>query len=81
VLILCSCGLHSRRGQVGIARAAEGFSIFDIFAPTPCTEDEHDDEDEYDWGLRTIERKDKRAIEYQIFLEVSSSYLVFVLQS
>ena len=32
-------------------------------------------------GLRTIERKEKRAIEHQIFLEISSSYLVFVLQS
>jgi hypothetical protein len=47
---------------------------------------ESEDEDElayeYDWvGLRTIERKEKRAIEYQIFLEISSSYLVFVLQS
>src|ERR1700730_16577830 len=32
-------------------------------------------------GFRTIERKEKRAIEYQIFLEISSSYLAFVLQS
>ena len=28
--------------------------------------------------LRTIERKEKRAIEHQIFLEISSSYLVFL---
>src|SRR5271165_1671457 len=31
--------------------------------------------------FRTIGRKEKRAIEHQIFLEISSSYLVFVLQS
>jgi hypothetical protein len=65
---------------VGIARAAEGFSIFDIFAPTqenPRTRTRT----RTIGGLRTIERKEKRAIEYQIFLEISSSYLVFVLQS
>ena len=45
------------------------------------SEDEDELEYEDDWGLRTIERKEKRAIEYQIFLEISSSYLVFVLQS
>jgi len=32
---------------VGIARAAEGFSIFDIFATPPR---ESEDEDEDDWG-------------------------------
>src|SRR5271165_3760094 len=59
-----------------------GFSIFDIFAPTRESEDEDELEYEYDWGdFRTIGRKEKRAIEHQIFLEISSSYLVFVLQS
>jgi hypothetical protein len=62
---------------VGIARAAEGFSIFDVFAPTH----QENPRTRTIGGLRTIERKEKRAIEYQIFLEISSSYLVFVLQS
>jgi hypothetical protein len=61
---------------VRIATAAEGFSIFDIFAPT-----QENPRTRTIGGLRTIERKEKRAIEYQIFLEISSSYLVFVLQS
>jgi hypothetical protein len=63
---------------VGIARAPEGFSIFDIFAPT---QENPRTRTRTIGGLRTIERKEKRAIEYQIFLEISSSYLVFVLQS
>ena len=65
---------------MGIGRAAEGFSIFDIFALTqenPRTSSRT----RTIGGLRTIERKEKRAIEHQIFLEISSSYLVFVLQS
>ena len=52
---------------MGIARAAEGFSIFDIFAPTqenPRTSTSTIGD------LRTIERKEKRAIEHQIFLEI-----------
>jgi hypothetical protein len=59
---------------VGIARAAEGFSIFDIFAPTqenPRTRTSSRTRTIGD--LRTIERKEKQAIEYQIFLEISSS--------
>src|SRR5580704_8957283 len=59
-----------------MARAAEGFSIFDIFAPTqenPRTRTSS--RTSTIGGLRTIERKEKRAIEYQIFLEISSSYL------
>jgi hypothetical protein len=55
---------------VGIARAAEGFSIFDIFAPT---QENPRTRTRTIGGLRTIERKEKRAIEYQIFLEISSS--------
>ena len=50
----------------------------------PCHPRESEDELEYEYDLgdlRTIERKEKRAIEHQIFLEISSSYLVFVLQS
>jgi hypothetical protein len=36
---------------VGIARAAEGFSIFDIFRSNPReSEDEDELEYEYDWG-------------------------------
>ena len=67
---------------MGIGRAAEGFSIFDVFAPTqenPRTRTSS--RTSTIEGLRTIERKEKRAIEHQIFLEISSSYLVFVLQS
>ena len=61
---------------MGIARAAEGFSIFDIFAPTqenPRTRTSS--RTSTIGGLRTIERKEKRAIEYQISLEISFSYL------
>ena len=75
---MCPEGLPVR--PVGIARPAEGFSIFDIFAPTqenPRTRTSSSTIGD----LRTIERKEKRAIEYQIFLEISSSYLAFVLQS
>ena len=35
---------------MGIGRAAEEFSIFDIFAPTRESEDEDELEYEYDWG-------------------------------
>ena len=64
---------------MGIARAAEGFSIFDIFRSNPR---ESEDEYEYDWGAsERLSGRRNRAIEYQIFLEISSSYLVFVLQS
>ena len=35
---------------MGIRRATEGFSIFDIFAPTRESGDEDELEYEYDWG-------------------------------
>ena len=55
----------------GIGKPAEGFSIFDIFH-------QENPRDEDDWGTIV---KEKRAIEHQVFLEISSSYLVFVLQT
>ena len=43
---------------------------------------EDEDEDEYDWGTseRLRGRRNERS-EHQIFLEISSLYLVFALQS
>src|SRR5580704_9205540 len=58
----------------GLQGRRRGFSIFDVFAPTqenPRTRTSSRTRTIGD--LRTIERKEKRAIEYQIFLEISSS--------
>ena len=44
-----SCGLHCPVRPMGIGRTPEGFSIFDIFAPTQEDEDELY---EYDRGPR-----------------------------